>query len=217
MGPAADLRSRVLSAVANSPAPTRAATRLRNTILFVSGFVVPVAIFWAYGGMRESPRPGTLIAETSAGAGLVALTAMIIALSRGRSMLGRAGTWLLGLALVTPLVLFAWKVLVSSSYPEMTVVWPERPGFRCLRLSCLMAAWPLVAFVMTRRGTDPTHPRLTGAAIGAAVGAAVWVLVDLWCPVAYVPHVLLGHVLPLLLTTAAGTWLGGNVVALRHH
>jgi hypothetical protein len=216
MGPSADLRSRVLAAVGQEGAPIRSEIRIRNTLLFVSGFVVPVGVFVGYGGMREAPRPGTLVVETVAGASVVAVTALIVALSRGRSMLGRTGTSLLALAVLTPLVLFAWKVFVSSRYPAMTVEWSERPGFRCLRLSCLLGVWPLVAFVMTRRGTDPTHPRLTGGAIGAAVGAAAWVLVDLWCPVAYVPHLLLGHVLPLLLATAAGTWLGGNVIALRH-
>ena len=122
--------------------------------------------------------------------------------------LGRTGTILLTLALLTPVLMFLWKVVISSGFDGMMVRWPERPGFRCLRLSCLMAAWPLVALVVTRRGSDPVHPHLTGAAIGAAVGACAWVFVDLWCPVAYVPHLMLGHVLPLLLTTAAGTLLG---------
>jgi hypothetical protein len=92
--------------------------------------------------------------------------------------------------------------------------WPERIGYRCLLLSCLMVAWPLVAVILVRRGSDPVHPRLTGAAIGAAVGACVWVMVDLWCPVGYVPHVMLGHALPVVLSTALGTWLG-RFVALR--
>lgn len=217
MTPSSDLRSRVLAAAGQQPAPTRTEIRVRNAALLVSGFIVPVMVFLSFGGLRDAPRPETLIWETATGAGLVALTALIVALSRGRSMLGRAGVWLLALAVLTPMVLFAWKVFVSARYPGMTAEWPERPGFRCFRLSCLMAAWPLVAFVMTRHGTDPTHPRLTGAAIGAAVGAAMWVLVDLWCPVAYVPHLLLGHLLPLLLTTLAGTFLGGRLIAVRRN
>jgi hypothetical protein len=215
MQPSAELRSRVLDAASRELAPTRAQVRARNTALLVSGFVVPVVIFVLYGGLRSGPRPGSLILETAAGAGVVALTVLVVALTRGRSMLGRAGVWLLALALVTPIVLFAWKVGVSSLYPGMMDRWPERPGLRCLRLSCLMAVWPLVAIAMTRRGSDPTHPRLTGTAIGAAVGACIWVFVDLWCPVAYVPHLLLGHVLPFVLTTAMGTWIGGNMVALK--
>jgi hypothetical protein len=45
---------------------------------------------------------------------------------------------------------------------------------------------------------------LLGAAIGAAAGAWSWTLTDLWCPVAYVPHLLLGHVLPVALLAIAG-------------
>jgi hypothetical protein len=215
MTPSADLRSRVLQAASQERSPTRGEVRVRNAALLVSGVVVPIVVFLAYGGVRPTSRPETLIAETALGAAAIAITAAVVALGRGRSMLGRAGIWLLSLAILTPIVLFAWKVGVSAQYPGMMVSWVERPGFRCMRLSCLLAAWPLVAFVMTRRASDPTHPRLTGAAIGAAVGACVWVFVDLWCPVAYVPHLLLGHVLPLVATTLVGTWLGGRVIAVR--
>ena len=201
MTPPADLRARVLAATSREPAPTRGELRLRNAALLLSGIVVPALVFFAYGGVRATNRPGGLIAETAGGAALVALTALIVAVSRGRSMLGRAGVWLLALAVATPVALFAWKVLVSSQFPGAMAQWPGRIGFRCLRLSCLMMAWPLVAFVMTRRGSDPTHPVLTGAAVGAAIGASTWVFVDLWCPVAYVPHLLLGHVLPCVLST----------------
>jgi hypothetical protein len=211
----AELRSRVLAEAARSPAPTRSQVRARNAALLVSGFVVPVAVFLLFGGARPGPRPPALMVETGGGAALIAITVAVLALSRGRSMLGRAGVWLVVLGLLTPVALFAWKVIVSSGYPGMMAEWPERAGFRCLRLSCLMAGWPLVAFVMTRRGSDPTHPRLTGAAIGAAVGACVWVLVDLWCPVAYVPHLFLGHVLPLALTTLLGATFGGHVIGVK--
>ena len=44
--------------------------------------------------------------------------------------------------------------------------------------------------------------------MGFAAGACAWVAVDLWCPVAYVPHVLLGHVLPLFVLAGAGALLG---------
>lgn len=215
MNPSADLRARVLEAASRERSPTRRETQVRNAALFVSGVAIPIAVFVTYGGIRPTGRPETLIVETASGAAVIALTVAIIALGRGRSMLGRAGIWLLGLALVTPIVLFTWKVGISSLFPGMMAKWPERPGFRCLRLSCLMAAWPVVALVMTRRGSDPTHPRLTGAAIGAAVGACVWVLVDLWCPVAYVPHLFLGHILPLVGTTLVGAFLAGPFIALR--
>jgi hypothetical protein len=78
-----------------------------------------------------------------------------------------------------------------------------------------MAAVPLLVLVAARRETDPLHPARTGAALGSALGALVWVLVDLNCPVAYVPHLLLGHVLPLVSITLLGGALGERFIALR--
>ena len=214
MLPSDDFRSRALAAAQRAPLVTRRAVRFRNTALFVSGFMVPVGLFLVSGGARPGGRPDVLMTETAVGAAAIALTMLVLATARGRSTLGRSGSLLFALAILAPVAMFAWKYLVSSRFPGMTDAAPDRPGFRCLELSGLLSAWPLVALVMTRRGTDPVHPHLTGAAIGAAVGACAWVFVDLWCAVAYVPHLLLGHVLPLVACTLVGAALG-EVIALR--
>jgi hypothetical protein len=214
MMPSVDVRARVLAQVKGDRAPTRGEVRARNAKLFVSALVVPLGVFLLSGGVRVDARPRALLAETSLGAAAVALTALIVALGRGGSMLGRPRNLLLGLVVVSPIAMLAWKLGASAQFYGMTDAWPERPGLRCLLLSCLIAAWPLVALVAARRGTDPVHPRLTGAALGSAVGACSWLLVDFWCPVAYVPHLLVGHVLPLVLCTVVGSWLG-RFVALR--
>jgi hypothetical protein len=39
-------------------------------------------------------------------------------------------------------------------------------------------------------------------------------LVDLWCPVGYVPHLLLGHVLPIAILSLAGALIGGRVLGI---
>ena len=44
--------------------------------------------------------------------------------------------------------------------------------------------------------------------MGFAAGACAWVAVDLWCPVACVPPLVLGHLLPLLVLAGAGALLG---------
>jgi len=116
--------------------------------------------------------------------------------------------------LLTPPLLFGWRVLITACYPKMMIEWADRPGIRCFTLSVSLALVPLLGLLWLRRGSDPLHPRLTGAAFGAAVGAPAWVLVDLWCPVGYVPHLLLGHVLPLLLLISLSALLGGRVIAL---
>jgi hypothetical protein len=136
------------------------------------------------------------------------------ALGRGRSMLGRSRGWLLcGIALI-PLGLFAWKVSCSMAFGDSMVEWPTRPGLKCLVFSLLVAAGPLLAFIAARRSA-PVHPTLNGAAIGVASGACAWVALDLWCPVASVPHLLIGHVLPLCVLAGTGALLGQALLSLR--
>jgi hypothetical protein len=209
-----DVRARVLAAAASETYVPIAALRRRNAALVVTAILIPAALFAASGGVRGGPRPVSFVIDTALGAALLALTTLVVALGRGHSTLGRSSSLLLGVALVAPFALFAWKCGVSAPFPDLMAPSPDRPGFRCLQLSCALSAWPLVALLLARRGTDPVHPRATGAAIGAAVGACSWVLVDLWCSVAYVPHLLLGHVLPVVVCTIAGAALG-DILALR--
>ena len=66
-----------------------------------------------------------------------------------------------------------------------------------------------------RRRSELHHPVLAGACIGTAAGAFAWVLTDLWCPVAYVPHLFLGHVLPLVCFVAVGAGAGSRWLGAR--
>jgi hypothetical protein len=209
------LRTRVLDAARRAPVPTRPETQAQHTALLVAAIASSLVVFVASGGARPTERPYELMVQTALGALCVAAIAVLLGLRRGTTMLGRPALVLIGLSLLAPLALLAWKFGVSSGYPGMTRVWPERIGFRCLRLGLLTASFPFAAMIAIRRRSDPAHPRLTGAAIGTAVGTASWFLVDLWCPVANVPHLLLGHVLPLVLLTITGAVLGGRLIAVR--
>ena len=209
------LRQRVLAAVAAERSPARPAmARLRWLLLGGAG-AASLAIFALAGGVRPTGRPAALWVVTSAGAMAVAAAATVLAFRRGPSMLGRSASVLLGVALVTPVLLLAWKLGVSSLIPEMTRWWPERPGFRCLKLATATGLAPTAAMLYLWRGTAPAHPRLTGLALGVSAGALVWVLVDVWCPVAHVHHLLLGHVLPLACFGAIGAAAGGLLAPRR--
>jgi hypothetical protein len=81
-------------------------------------------------------------------------------------------------------------------------------------LSLFVAAGPLLSFLAIRRSA-PVQPALNGAVIGFAAGAFAWVAADLWCPIGYVPHVLLGHVLPLGVLAGVGALLGRALLAPR--
>lgn len=209
-----DLKARVLAAAAAEPSLNRTATARLRWIVLGGAALASLSVFALVGGVRISDRPVALLAATAAGAFAIAAAASVLAFRRGPSMLGRSAGVLVGIAIATPLLLLAWKVGMSSLFADMTRWWPERPGFRCMRLSAVLGAAPLAAMLFLWRGTAPARPRLTGLAIGAASGGLSWVLVDLWCPIGHVHHLLLGHALPLAAFAATGA-LGGALLAAR--
>ena len=211
-----ELRERVLAAAAAAPAPPRAAVLRLRWLVLSAAALASLAIFALAGGVRPTGRPVELWLATSAGAIAVAGAAAALAFRRGSSMLGRPALHLVGLAVITPLLLFAWKLGVSSLFPdEMTRWWSDRVGFRCLTLAAATGIAPIAAMLYLWRGTSPAHPRLTGMALGTAAGALAWTLVDFWCPVGHVHHLLLGHVLPLAGFAALGAAAGGLLAARR--
>jgi hypothetical protein len=212
---AALLRSQVLEQAKNDPVPTRAQLSGRRRLVTLLVLFVPLSLFLALGGVRMAPRPSGLVIETALGSSILAILVALVALGRGRSMLGRPRIWLVSVVLLTPVLLFSWRALASSQYPDMMLEWSERPGLRCLLLSGLLSLAPLFGLLWLRRGSEPVKPHLTAAALGASVGAGSWVLVDLWCPVGYVPHLLLGHLAPLVFIIAVSAVVGGRILRLR--
>ncbi|MDQ2643270.1 MAG: NrsF family protein [Myxococcota bacterium] len=209
------VRARILELARREPSPTRHALKVQRTLIAIALVTLPVLAFLAWGGARGEPRPTSLLFDTASGASAIAALASWVAFARGGSVLGRSRRALIAVALATPLALLFWKCGVSACYPGMMAEWVERPGLRCLRLSCLLSIVPLLGALWVLRQSDPVHPRALGMAIGAAVGGSSWVLVDLWCPVAYLPHLLLGHVLPVSLAIAVGALFGGRMLAPR--
>ena len=226
----AELRARVLAAAAAEPAPTRAAVRRRNLFMGLVAAAGGSGAFVIFAGLMSEgdllrfggeiapqqhlERPVALVLATASGALSVAATAVWLALRRGRSMLGRSRRQLLCGAILIPISLLAWKIGCSIAFGAAMVAWPERPGERCLELSLLVAAGPLLSFIAIRRSA-PAQPALNGAVMGFAAGACAWVAVELWCPVAFVPHLLLGHVLPIGVLAAGGALLGRAFLAPR--
>jgi hypothetical protein len=225
-----DLRAQVLAAVAAEASPTRAAVKRRNSWVVMLGAAAGVGAFLLFAALmshgellrlggdtahQHLERSPWLVLATAGGALSVAVAAVWLALGRGRSMLGRRGSWLvIGLVLI-PVALLAWKIGCSLAFGDTMVRWPERPGLRCLALSTLVGLGPLTAFLAMRRHAF-VHAALNGAVMGVAAGACAWVAVDLWCPVAYVPHLLLGHVLPLVVLGGIGALVGRPRATLLH-
>jgi Negative regulator of sigma F len=210
-----DLKHRILAAAASEASPTRRQRVVGSAIRTVSALAVPALLFTLAGGARLGPRPLGLVATTALGTSTIAAWALFEAFGRGPSMLGRTRRRLLGTAVFVPIAFLIWKVAASSGVPHMMDPWPDRPGLRCFAVTTLFAAWPLVALGWERRGSDPVHPRALGLALGVGVSAAAAFLVDLWCPVGHVPHLLTGHVAPMLLLGGLGVLLGARVLGVR--
>jgi hypothetical protein len=225
----AELRARVLAVAAAEASPTRAALTRRNVFISVvaaasglGAFVIFAALMSEgqlvrLGGevalQQRSARSVPLVVTTAGGALGIAATALWLALWRGRSMIGRSRRWLLSGGVLIPLSLFAWKVSSSMAFGDAMVAWPDRAGLRCIALSFFVAVGPLLSFLAMRQRVS-VRPALNGAVIGLAAGACAWVAVDLWCPVAHLSHLLLGHVLPLCALAGAGALLGPAVLTL---
>ena len=167
---------------------------------------------WIF-GWQSIPRSLILLGGTSVGAAVVGGFAVGISLGRGGRMLGRSRRWLIAVTAISPLALLGWKIAWSAAFGNLDE--SPRLGHRCLVMSISMGMVPMLLLALTRRGEDPRHPGLLGAAIGVAVGACAWVLVDLWCPVAGVLHLLRGHVLPVLLLGLVGAVAGKVLLAVR--
>jgi hypothetical protein len=215
MTPADEVKARILEAARRQPAPPRSEVQRRVALTLATAVLVPLAAFFLVGAARPGPRPLGLVLATSGGALGIALAAMWTAYGRGGQMLGRARGRLLAMTAAAPATFVIWKMLWSARYDHMTDEWATRPGIRCFALTVLFAAWPFLALASVRRGSDPTHPRTLGAALGVATGTCAAVLVDLWCPVGHPRHLVLGHVLPIIILGLVGIWVGHRVLAVR--
>jgi hypothetical protein len=212
-----DLKERILAAAAAAPSPSRTVARRRRVLLMAGGVAAMAAVYGLFAlrifGGQGVPNSILWAGGTSMGATAMAGVAMAIALGRGRHMLGRSRNGLLAATVLAPLALLAWKIGWSALFGNLA----EGPhlGYRCLLMSVAMGTVPVALLTMTRRGEDPRHPALLGAAMGVAVGACGWVLIDLWCPVAGIWHLLRGHVRPVAILGTFGAAVGRTVIAVH--
>jgi hypothetical protein len=207
------VKERVLAEIARTRSATRREVLRTNAILFACAIVGALVVFFEKGGFRPSGRPPLVIALTSLGTAVIAGVAISFLFTRGRSMLGRPRALLWLVATTSTLGFLAWKYGISMIF-DLTARYPDRPGFRCLALSISSGALPLCAALIAARRSVPLRPATIGGAFGAGAGLGSAVLVDLWCPVAYLPHLFLGHVLPIALLALLGALVGRQVLRM---
>lgn len=204
-------RESLVRMLAQAPSLTRTQLRKRVSIAYGVAIASVLAVFVAVGGTAHS-EPRTLAASATIALGLVlfaALSSLVIS-KRANSPLGPSDGLLAGVLAGTPCTLFAWLVLMQP-----TEVYAEIPvGFRCLALSLLMGGLLLGAMTYSRHASDPVHPRWLGAALGASAAAWSAAPVAAWCPLYDLPHMLIGHVAPAAILSAAGCMLASRALRL---
>jgi hypothetical protein len=222
LSPGHDLKARIAAAAKREASPTRKSARTAILLVVVAALLFATSLFFWLGGVRIGDpasgipeRPLTFVCATVVGWSAIALVATWLAFSRGSSMLGRRLPWLLGIAILTPALLFGWMLLWNAQFPETMAEYVNRPGLRCLAFTLAMAAWPLVALSYVRREKNPTYPAAAGAARGVAMGALAGIVVDLWCPIAGPAHVLVGHITPILVLMGLGAAAGRVITGIR--
>ncbi len=213
-GPSSDLRARLLAAVAEEAAPTRAEHRRALLVRGVVVVLVLVGAFFALGGTHPGDRDDVALYGTFVAWLLLAAAAAWAAGTRGRSMMGRPRALLLAVA-----VGLAPALALSAELAGGLARAAEDPGarahFLCFAIATGVGLAPWAFVVWLRRSSDPLHPRATGAALGAMAGAIGAVFVDLHCPSSYSAHVLLGHVLPAAALAVLGALLGPRLLGVR--
>jgi hypothetical protein len=212
------LKARVLEAVRQHPMPRRtdrlpsiALAALAAVAMFAVLQWVPLLFGEAGGVAHATGRPAVTGAWILGGTVALALSATWVVLPSRRSMLSPARGLLLGVAIGVPLLVGAWLFLWHGTYDDPFT----RTGWRCFSLTALTAPWPFAALAYASRRAEPRHPGTAGAALGAVAGAWAAMMVELWCPLAGHAHVLIGHVLPLVVLTAAGSAIGARMFRLQ--
>ncbi len=213
---ASDLRARVLAEAARTPSPTRAVFKRRVLVIAGIGALATASLFLAMGGMRPGTRPVEMIGFT-AGFGLMAAAILTRLSSTGHGpMLGRPRSVLLTAVVVTAPLLALAALGATMAWPESAV---DEAGARatvaCGLMSVAQGILPLLALLLPRRGTDPVHPAVTGAALGMTAGAWTAAMAYLRCPHTGAMHCILAHVVPTLVLTAIGAALGWLVLRVK--
>ena len=205
----AELRARILEEAQKTPAPTRAEHQKRVAIVVTIGTLATTILFFAMGGFAKGARPVELMGFTAGFAMLSAIVLTRLSAPRTTSPLPKPRS-----VLVTACV--AAAPVLAVSVLAATTMWPEadheeistKSHIACALMTIVQGALPLVVLIVPRRGSDPIHPVITGAALGMTAGAWTCAMAYLRCPHATASHCILAHVVPTLALTAIGAVLG---------
>jgi hypothetical protein len=238
--PQESLKRQILEAVSRQPAQVRPRRALSWTATVAIAAIAMVAAYAAELGLVALRKGGGLAPAAGAvtsglerllglgavtagrpavagvpivfGTILLAAVATWLVLPSRRSMLSPPRGRLLAIALGLPVLVGVWHLVWGFTYVDPYVA---RVSWPCITLTLATAPWPFLAVYRASRRLDPRHPAITGAALGSAAGAWGAVMAAIWCPLSLGPHVLVGHVLPLVFSVGLGAMVGYRMFRVR--
>ena len=205
----AELRTRILEEAKKTPALTRAEHQKRVVMIVTVGTLATTALFYAMGGFAPGTRPLELIGFN---AGFALLSAVVLTRLSGPR---RTSPLPAPRSVLVPACGAAAPVLAVCVLAA-TMMWPDpvheevatKSHVACALMTIAQGALPLFVLIVPRRGGDPVHPVITGAALGMTAGAWTAAMAYLRCPHAAATHCILAHVVPTLALAAIGAVLG---------
>ena len=212
MTPSSSLREKVLAESSSRRSRTRKQGRRRAVLVYTVAALLGLPLFFLWGGIGHAAgRPFAMTMGIALGALLLAISCASVAWWRGRSLVGPSQPSLLAVSVLVPVVTYVWLVAWHDRYVEPVT----RFGYRCLTLTFVSSLPLLLAVVYLRKRTLVVHPVASGAALGAAAASFGSVTTTLWCPLADSPHVLVGHVMPIVILSLLGALLGRMFLAIK--
>lgn len=209
--PSPELRARILSAARERPTSTRVEVN-KKRLLWLTLSALPLV------AMVLRSRPWAALWPLPK---VIAVLVMASFSVLGASLLGRSGPaalrpreGLLAFSLASPIV-FALGVVLSFGADSGGAPWIDHAHSHCFTLAVGLSLLPLLVAVRLARGGDPVHPTSLGGVFGAIAGAWAGMAMAILCPRIDLPHLLVGHGLPLLLLALVGAVLGRWWLGLR--
>jgi len=210
-----DLRASVLERARATRSPTKSQTRSQNAIAIGLGLATATTMIATF-GVALGGRPMTFVVLSAIGWAAIAACVSALSATRGKTMLGATRVLLVVCAVCAAPAIFGWVMSLTMAWPEVREpAGTLRNHVGCLVATLLLAIGPLVTLSFVRRGSDPVHPRATGAAIGAAAGAWGGVLIDMHCPIVHPLHVALAHVMPVAIYAVIGALVASRMFGVR--
>lgn len=211
------LRARVLASTQALPPVSPRALVARRAL----SVLVPIV---GLGGLVAiAPRPDVdahnlpYFALASAVAALTAVTLGAVGLARGRGMLGAPAGSVLAAAIVGPIAVAIMAIVASVPGPGSMVFSHLSDALvtsmNCAAVALLVGGAVLGLLLYARSLVTTPSPRLVGACLGAASGAIGFLVEQLHCPAANVPHAVAGHWLPMVIIAGVGALVAPRALA----